>query len=130
MIKLTRQRLTASLGREPSLSELSEETGLDPEEIATAETATTATESIQRRSGEEGFALEDVLTDGSMEEEILDRISLQDALAKLPERDRMVIRLRFFHSLTQDKTAKLLGVSQVQVSRIEKKALAALRTYM
>ena len=51
MIKLTRQRLTAQLGREPGLGELSAETGLEPEEIAAAETATTATESIQRRSG-------------------------------------------------------------------------------
>ena len=130
MIKLTRQRLTAQLGREPSLGELSAETGLEPEEIATAETATTATESIQRRSGEEGFALEDVLSDGHMEEDILDRISLESAIAKLPERDRMVIQLRFYHSLTQDKTAKILGVSQVQVSRIEKKALLTLRNYI
>ncbi len=130
MIKLTRQRLTASLGREPTLGELSRETGLEPEEIATAETATTATESIHRPGGEEGFTLEDVLTDGDMEEKILDRLSLEGAIARLPERDRLVIQLRFYHSLTQDKTAKLLGVSQVQVSRIEKKALQAMRKYI
>ncbi|MBR4308517.1 MAG: sigma-70 family RNA polymerase sigma factor [Oscillospiraceae bacterium] len=130
MIKLTRQRMTLYLGREPTLSELSKETSLEPEEIATAETATTATESIQRRNGEEGFALEDVLTDGDMEEKILDRISLEGALARLPERDRLVIQLRFFHSLTQEKTARILGVSQVQVSRIEKKALLTLRNYI
>ena len=59
MIKATRQKLTAKLGREPYLSELSAETGLDPEEIATAEMATTATESIQKRTGEDGPALED-----------------------------------------------------------------------
>ena len=130
MIKLTRQRLTATLGREPTLGELSKETALEPEEIATAEIATTATESIQRPGGEEGFSLEDVLTSGDMEEEILDRLSLEGAIAKLPERDRMVIQLRFYHSLTQDKTAKILGVSQVQVSRIEKKALQALRNHI
>lgn len=130
MIKATRQRLTAKLGREPYLSELSEETGLDPEEIATAETATTATESIQKRIGEEGFALEDVLTTGTMEEEILDRISIQDALIRLPERERTVIHLRYFRGLTQDKTAKIMGVSQVQVSRIEKKALGSMKKYL
>ena len=65
-----------------------------------------------------------------MEEDILDRIALESAIAKLPERERMVIRLRFYHSLTQDKTAKILGVSQVQVSRIEKKALLTLRNYI
>ena len=130
MIKATRQKLTARLGREPYLSELSLETGLDPEEIAIAETATTATESIQKRTGEEGFSLEDMLSSGTMEEEILDRISIQDAMARLPQREQTVIQLRYFHSLTQDKTAKLMGISQVQVSRIEKKALQTMGKYL
>lgn len=129
-IKLTRQRLTAVLDREPTLSELSREMGLSAEEIASAETATSATESIQRRSGEDGLALEDVLSGGEMEEEIVERIALREAIACLPEREQMVIKLRFFHGLTQDKTSKILGVSQVQVSRIEKKALEALRKYI
>ena len=130
LIKNTRQRLTGILGREPSLQELSAETGLQPEEIACAETATGTAESIQRRNGEDGFALEDVLTDGEMEEEIVERIALKEAIACLGDREQMVIKLRFFHGLTQDRTAKILGVSQVQVSRIEKKALAALRNYI
>ena len=127
MIKGTRQRLSAELGREPSLQELSRATGLEPEEIATAETATGAAESIQRRNGEEGLALEDVLTEGDMEERIVEHIALQEAISLLSEREQLVIRLRYFHSLTQDKTAKILGVSQVQISRIEKKALQTLR---
>ena len=129
-IKAARQRLTATLGREPTLAELTGETGLEPEEIAIAETATGATESIQRRSGEGGFSLEDVLTDGEMEEEIVERISLREAIACLTEREQMVINLRFFHGLTQDKTARILGVSQVQISRIEKKSLETLRKYI
>ena len=130
LIKMTRQKLTSKLGREPYLSELSAELGLDPEEIAMAETATTAAESIQKRVGEDGPTLEDVLTTGAMEEEILDRISVEDAIARLSEREQRVIRLRYYHSLTQDKTAKLLGVSQVQVSRIEKKALQTMGKYL
>lgn len=129
-IKAARQRLMGTLGREPSLLELSRETGLQPEEIACAETATGATESIQKRNGEDGFALEDVLTDGEMEEDIVEKIALREAIACLSEREQMVIKLRFFHGLTQDKTARILGVSQVQISRIEKKALAALRNYI
>ena len=129
-IKAARQKLTGALGREPTLAELTDETGLEAEEIATAETATGATESIQRRSGEGGFSLEDVLTDGEMEEEIVERISLREAIACLTEREQMVINLRFFHGLTQDKTSKIIGVSQVQISRIEKKALEALRKYI
>lgn len=126
-IKMARQQLTNQLGREPTLSELSAQLDLLPEEIAAAEAATGTTESIQRPTGEDGFTLEDVLTDGEMEEQIVERIALQEAISKLSEREQMVIKLRFFHSLTQDKTSKILGVSQVQVSRIEKKALEALR---
>ena len=130
MIRVTRQKLTNRLGREPTLSELSAETGLQPEEIATAETATGTAESIQKRSGEDGFALEDVLTEGEMEEKIVERIALREAITSLSEREQMVIKLRFFHGLTQDKTAKILGVSQVQISRIEKKALENLRKFI
>lgn len=130
LVKAVRQKLTGSLGREPSLQEISRETGLLPEEIACAETATTATESIQKRNSEDGFSLEDVLADGEMEEEIVERIALQEAISRLSEREQMVIKLRFFHGLTQDKTSKILGVSQVQISRIEKKALAALRNHI
>ncbi len=126
-VKLTRQRLTGELGREPTISELSEATGLTVEDIAAAETATSTAESIQRETGEEGFTLEAVLTDGSQEEQLIERIALREAISRLPERERMVIDLRFFHGLTQDRTAKILGVSQVQISRIEKKALAELR---
>ena len=128
LIRTARQRLTGTLGREPTLAELSEATALQPEDIAVAETATCATESLQRRSGED--ALEDVLTEGEMEEKILERIALREAISQLTDREQMVIRLRYFHGLTQDKTAKILGVSQVQISRIEKKALAALRQHI
>ena len=127
VIKSARAQLSLSLGREPTVSEISNKTGLTPEEIALAETATAATESIHRETGEDGFCLEDVLTDTESEEALVERISLKQAILKLPERERTVIDLRYFHGLTQERVAKVLGVSQVQVSRIEKKALANLR---
>jgi len=127
-IKITQQRLIGELNREPQLSELSEATGLTAEEIAAAEIATSATESIHRETGEDGFTLEAVLTDGSMEDSILENVCLREAIGKLPERERAVIRLRFFHCLTQSAAAKILNVSQVQISRIERKALDLLRT--
>ena len=126
-IKTTRNRLTNALGREPTIQEISRQTGLTPEEIALAETATAGTESIQRETGDEGFSLENVLTDTESEERMVERIALKQALDRLPEREAMVIRLRYYHSLTQERIAKVLQVSQVQVSRIEKKALAMLR---
>lgn len=129
-IKMARQRLTGTLNREPTLSELSEELGITVQEIAAAETATSSTESIQKENGEDGFTLEDVLTDGSMEEKLVEHIALKEAVAKLPQRERMVIDLRYYHGLTQDKTSKIMGVSQVQISRIEKKALQQLRQFL
>ena len=129
-IKMARQRLTAQLGREPGVSELAAELGLTPEEIASAETATASAESIQRQTGEEGFSLEDVLCTDGMEERIVESLSLRAALAQLSGRERLVIDLRYFHALTQEKVAKIIGVSQVQVSRIEKKALENLRNYI
>ena len=129
-IKMARQRLTTQLGREPVLSELAEETGFTPEESATAETATASTESIQKQTGEEGFSLEAVLSTGEQEEDLIEAISLRQAIDKLAPREKAVIDLRFFRGMTQDKVSKILGVSQVQVSRIEKKALAELRKYI
>ena len=126
-IKSTRNALTLALGREPTVAEISRQTGFSPEDIALAETATAATESIQREAGEDGFCLEDILTDTESEERMVEKIALRQAIETLPERERMVIQLRYFHSLTQQRVAKVLDVSQVQVSRIEKKALGILR---
>ena len=92
-----------------------------------AETATASTESINREMGEEGFSLEHILTDTESEEKLLERIALNQAIENLVEREAMVIKLRYFHGLTQDRVSKVLGVSQVQVSRIEKKALLKLK---
>lgn len=129
-IRNARTQLTSSLGREPTIREICEITGFTPEEIAYAETATASTESLYAQTGEEGFCLENVLTDTQSEETMLENISLRQAIDKLPERESMVIKLRYFHAMTQERTAKVLGVSQVQVSRIEKKALTILKDFM
>lgn len=126
-IKTVKNRLTVELGREPQISEISEATGFSPEEIATAESATSATESIQRETGEDGFCLENILTDTKSEEDMVERISLKQAIDRLSQRDAVVIKLRYFHGLTQERVSKVLSVSQVQVSRIEKRAIGQLR---
>lgn len=126
-IKMARNQLTNALGREPTIQEIGNQTGLSAEEIALAETATAATESIQQETGEEGFSLENVLTDTESEDRMVEKIALTQAVDKLPERERIVIKLRYFHGLTQQRAATVLGVSQVQISRIEKKALSLLR---
>ena len=129
-IRSARNRLTGALGREPTIQEISRQTGFTPEEIALAEAATAATESIQRETGDEGFSLENILTDTESEERMVEKIALRQAIEGLPERERLVVRLRYFHGLTQQRVAKVMSVSQVQVSRIEKKALAMLRELM
>ena len=129
-IHMARNMLEQRLGREPSLSEISAETGLEIEEIAMAETATGQTESLNRETGDDGFTLEHVLGDYTQEERMLERVALKEAISYLEEREKQVISLRFFHGMTQDKAAKIMGVSQVQVSRIERKALSAMREFM
>lgn len=129
-IKGMRSKLTALFGREPTIQEIADQLGLSPEEIAIAETATAATESIQQENGEDGFTLENVLTDTESEEKMVERIAVRQVVESLPEREKMVIQLRYYHGLTQQRVAKVMNVSQVQVSRIEKKALEKLREFM
>ena len=126
-IRAARLLLEQRLGREPKLSELSAETGISPEEIAFAETATGPADSIQRESGEDGFTLELVLGDYGAEERLVEHVALHAALERLPQRERQVIALRFFHGLTQQRCADVLHVSQVQISRMERRALDRLR---
>ena len=121
-----REKLKNTLGREPVLSELSEETGLRPEEIAQCELAVAEPESLQRETGD-GLTLDGMLGSESPEESLVEKIALREAIEALPERERMTILLRFFKGLTQEQTARLLGVSQVQVSRLERRALEKLR---
>ena len=124
-----REKLKNTLGREPVLSELSEETGLRPEEIAQCELAVAEPESLQRETGD-GLTLEVMLGSESPEESLVEKIALREAIEALPERERMTILLRFFKGLTQELTARRLGVSQVQVSRLERRALEKLRALL
>ena len=126
-IRLARDRLAARLGREPTLSELSEATGLEAEDIAAAETATLTVASLHSESGEDGFTLEAVLGQEGPEEEVVERLALRSAIDQLPEREGQVIALRFYKNLTQERAARVLGVSQVQVSRLERRAVERLR---
>ena len=125
-VRAARERLAARLGREPALSELAAETGLEPEEIAAAEEASLPVASLQAETGD-GMTLESVLGTDGMEEGIVEREALREAIAALPERERKVILLRYYRGMTQEGAARLLGVSQVQVSRIERRAVEQLR---
>ena len=126
-IRAARSILEQKIGHEPTLSELERETGIPMEDIVFAETATGPAESLQKESGEDGFSLEMVLGDYGAEEKMLEHVALRSAIERLPERERQVIALRFFHGMTQQNCARVLHVSQVQVSRLERRAIEGLR---
>ena len=126
-IHAARRLLEQRLGREPALSELARETGLQPEEIAVAEAAAGPAESLQRETGEDGFTLELVLGDYGAEERMIEHVALRALIEQLPARERQVICLRYYHGMTQQSCARVLRVSQVQVSRLEKRAVERLR---
>ena len=122
----TRERLRHTLGREPQLSELAQETGMTVEEVAAVELANGPLESLQQETID-GLTLESTLGTDSPEEGMVEKIALREAIDSLPERERITILLRFFRGMTQEQTARILKVSQVQVSRLERKGLARLR---
>ena len=129
VIYAARDHLRFELGREPTLSELAEQTGLSVEEIAATELATAAPDSLQQENAE-GLALETTLADSSTEESMVEKIALRAAVSHLPQQEAQTILLRFFRGMTQQQCAKILGVSQVQVSRLEKRAIERLRREM
>ena len=121
-----REKLQQVGGREPTLSELSELTGMTPEEIAQVEIATDVPESLQAEN-EDGLSLEGVLGTDAPEDALVERIALREAIEKLPEKEKMTILLRYYRGFTQAQTARVLQVSQVQISRLERKGLLQLR---
>lgn len=115
--------LTQRLGREPKLSEIAEETGLDIESILTATDATQPLISLDLPPDEGGVTP----SISSPEEEALNRVVTHEILSHLPPKERRLLVLRFFLEQTQSAAAKELGMTQVAVSRLEKKILSTLR---
>ena len=126
MLWSVRERLRQQLGREPRISEVAEMSGLSVEEVASIDLATVAPESLQQETTE-GLTLESTLGTTAPEENLVEKIALREAIDTLPERERMTILLRFFKGMTQQQVARILQVSQVQVSRLERRGLNHLR---
>ena len=128
-VRRIQSELESRLGRSPGVSELAAATGLTPEEVAACEQAEISVDSLERElSG--GGRLGDLIGDEGMEERTCLYLSLEEALETLPERERQVIALRYARDMTQQQVSRIIGVSQVQVSRIEKHAIAMLRQKM
>jgi RNA polymerase sporulation-specific sigma factor len=125
-----RESIERETGREPTVSEISRHLSVPSEEIAAALEAVQPQISLYETSfnnnGSEIYLLDQI--DEGKHNDFIDKIALRDALSKLPERERNIIFLRFFADKTQSDIAKMMGLSQVQVSRIEKEALKLIRS--
>ena len=111
----------------PTIEFLAEHFNVEATEIVFILESTKYPISIFAETEEDGLSLADKITDGQDVEDELNKILLKDLVASLPERDKNVIILRYFRDYTQTEVAELLGVSQVQVSRLEAKILNKLR---
>lgn len=126
-----REELLMERGEEPGVEELAGTLGVEPEELVQAFDSSAEVESLQRivyQGDGEGISLMDKVDRGKDEEELLLRqLLLEQLLSALDPKECRLIILRFFHDKTQTEVARELGMSQVQVSRLEKKILTALR---
>lgn len=123
-----REELSVELGREPTLSEISKRCGISTMELATAFEATTAPDSINREMYDDsGNEVIDSLKSTEDEEKIINKIAVKNIMDKLTDRERQILILRYFRGKTQAEIAPIVGVSQVQVSRIEKKVFERIR---
>ena len=125
-------RIISETGKEPHLSELAERCGVSAEEAAAALDAISPVASLSEPQGDggEGLCLYDRIPDGDGLLEIehaRDKIALSQAIRLLPPLWRQIISLRYFKDMTQQKTAEALGLTQVKVSREEKKIVEFLR---
>ena len=129
-IRACTEKLRNLLGRDPTVSELVEKTGLTLEEVVEALDSAARPASLDETFSADGdHTLADTVAGGDFSAD-LEKIALRQGIGKLCAEDRKLITLRYFCSKTQQQTAEMLGMSQVQVSRREKKILEKLKEYV
>jgi RNA polymerase sporulation-specific sigma factor len=126
-----KETLTKKLGRSPSVEELSSFSGVDKEDILIATESVYGMQylydTIHQDDGSPVLLIDKLSEDGEEDKEIVDKLALKEALSKLDDKSRQIIMLRYFKDKTQIQVAKMLGISQVQVSRIEKRVLKLMK---
>ncbi|HHW39970.1 MAG TPA: SigB/SigF/SigG family RNA polymerase sigma factor [Syntrophomonadaceae bacterium] len=136
LVKRIREKLVRELGREPTVGEIAAALNLGKEEVTAALEAAQLPMSLfetlnnNHNEGDSLSVLDCLSSEGEQEHAWLERIALRDALTRLPERERRIIWLRFFEDKTQAEVGALLGLSQVQISRLERQAMARLRDHL
>lgn len=134
-IRISKEKLFQELDREPTLNEIAVDLNLTKEEIVMALESNIQPEylhDIIHHDDGSPIHLMDKVSENKVEEdtELIDRLVLQDVLSKLEQRERQIIVMRYFQDKTQTEIAEILGISQVQVSRIEKKVLNVMKELM
>lgn len=128
-IRKVRDELSKKLGRQPHINEVAEAMGMEPAEVVFAQEAlrqpASIHETVFENDGDPIYLMDQIADD--TQERWFDKLSLHDALSKLPERERLIVFLRFFRDKTQAEVADVLGISQVQVSRLEKRILQSIK---
>ncbi len=129
--RLARELLNSRLGREPTLQELAAEVGVGMEELAAAVESEAEVESLNKTiyqsDGNEIRLIDRLEEEGREDEEIIDRLALHKLIRELSPKERKIIVMRYYQDKTQTQIAGEMGISQVQVSRLEKRILAAMR---
>lgn len=129
--KIARESLISSLGREPTVEEIARQIGASKEEVAASMEAGAEVESLYKtiqRDDENGLCLMDKIEDENQDQErLLNHMVLKELIQGLEEKDREIILRRYFENQTQTEIAKALNISQVQVSRLEKRILKQMR---
>jgi len=133
-VQKIRERLCKRLGREPSIGEVAGELGMSREEVVTAleaaQSPASIYETLHQDDGDPIYLLDQLQSEANGEMPLLDRLAVKELLLSLPERDQKILTWRFFEDLTQVEVARRLGLSQVQVSRLERQALKKLKDLM
>lgn len=117
-------------GVEPSIDVISKQFNLEPQEVVFTLEASTQLLSIDEKIDDEDDSLAERMPDGMSAEKLIDKISIRDMIHSLPARDKRIIILRYYMDKTQSEIASILGVSQVQISRLENKILENFKTTM
>ena len=129
-----RDALTKKNLREPTIMEIADEVGISKEEITYAmdaiQTPVSLYEPVYTDGGDPLCVMDQISDKKNREENWIEQLSLNEAMKRLPERERQIIDMRFFEGKTQTEVAEEVGISQAQVSRLEKNALKAMRNYL
>ena len=129
-----RERLINTTNREPTIEEIAKEIDIPPEDVTTALDAIqepiSLFEPVYHDGGDAVYVMDQVSDKKNIDEAWIEKISLREAMKKLSDREKQIVTMRFFRGKTQTEVASEVGISQAQVSRLEKSAISNMRKYI